>query len=74
MRLELLTKTAVFAIELPDERYDILVKAFQAHLAKVEETDELDYGIHAMLADHYEKEIAMQCPASVVCEWEDLPF
>lgn len=72
MRLELRTQTAAFTMELPDERYELLVNAFQAHMERDDDSDALEYGIHAMMADHYEREVAMNCPASVISE--DLPF
>jgi hypothetical protein len=72
MRLELRTTTREFTIDLPDHHYDLVVTAFQSHLIGEINDDELEYGIAAMMADHYDKEIEMNCQTSVISE--DLPF
>jgi len=74
MRLELKTQTRVFAIELPDHHYEMVVSAFQSRMdGEVTDQEELIYGIHAMLSDHYEKEIHNGLENSIVCCY-DLPW
>jgi len=79
MRLELKTQTRTFTMDLPDEHYEMIRDAFQEHLAMNDGENDLYDGILTMLSDHYDYEIAMQCPDTVIrypdnVIGQDLPF